>query len=192
VRAEAMDSRGVTPLATAAFNDRIAAYDALLAAGARASALHVKIGDSQAFYETALHFLAAKNHVAMIERVLATGVLEVDVRAGPARFKRTPLHTAAEHDASRAVGVLLAAGASLAATDTDGGRDALGLAITFSSLKVARLLVEATPPAGRARYKRAAVTAMVRCHRAATAAPLNAAAAAMLAAAQAVAALFAA
>jgi len=47
------------------------------------------------------------------------------------------------------------------------------------------------PPACRSRYKRIAVTAMVRCHRAATAAPGNAGAAAKLAAAQAVAALFA-
>jgi len=190
-RLEAVTSRGCTPLMAAAFNDRIAAYDALLAAGARASALRVNVGDSPAMFMTVLHQLAAKNDVAMIERVLATGVLEVDVRAGPGCGKRTPLQHAASHDAHRAVGALLAAGASLAATDTE-GLDALGLAIDLSSPKAARLLVEATSPAGRARYKRAAVTAVVHHHRAAAAAPSDAAAAAKLAAAQAVAALFAA
>jgi len=52
-------------------------------------------------------------------------------------------------------------------------------------------LLEATPSAGHARYKRAALTVVVRCHRVAAAAPSDAAAAATLAAAQAVAALFA-
>jgi len=177
-RLEAVDSRGMTPFVVAAYQDRIAAYDALLAAGAQTRALRENTGESQAKFMTVLHHLA-------------TGVLEVDVRAGPARFKRTPLHTAAAHDASRAVGALLAAGASLAFTDTQ-GKDALGLAIGFSSAKAARLLVEATPLANRARYKRAAVTAVVARHRAAAAVPSDAAAAAKLAAAQAVAALFAA
>jgi len=189
-RLEAMNSCGLTPLAIAAHNERAAAFDALLAAGARASALRVNVNKSSAKYWTVLHSLAAKNYAAMIQRVLATGVLDVDVRAGKAFNKRTPLHEAASHDAPRAVSALLAAGASLAATDAD-GLVALELAIAFSSLKVARLLVDATPPAGRARYKRAAVTVVVRCHRAASAAPCDAGAAAKLAAAQAVAALFA-
>jgi len=193
-RLEAVTSRGWTPLFMAAFNERAAAYDALLAAGARASALRVNVvnvGDAPAQHFTVLHQLAATNNAAMIERVLATGVLAVDVRAGPGRFKWTPLHYAASYDASRAVGVLLAAGASLAATDTH-GFDALLLAIASSSPKVARLLVEATPPARRARYKRAVVQRLAFHRHAAAAAPLDAAAAAKLAAAQAVAALFAA
>ena len=65
------------------------------------------------------------------------------------------------------------------------------MAIACCSPKAARLLVEATPPSSRGRYKRAAVTVVVRCHCAATAAPGDAGAAAKLAAAQAVAALFA-
>ena len=66
------------------------------------------------------------------------------------------------------------------------------MGIGISNPKAARLLVEATPPAGRARYKRTAVTAVVARHRAAAAVPSDAAAAAKLAAARAVAALFAA
>ena len=127
----------------------------------------------------------------MIQRVLVTGVLAVDVRAEPAHMKRTPLQWGTAFDVSRAVGALLAAGASLAATGT-WGYDALGLAIHFSSPKAARLLEDATPPKGRARYKRAAVTAVVRCRSAAAAAPGNADVAATLADAQAVAAQFAA
>jgi len=65
------------------------------------------------------------------------------------------------------------------------------VAIACSSLRAARLLVEATPPAGRARYKRAAAAAVVCCHRTATATPRDAGVAAKLTAAQAVAALFA-
>jgi len=182
-RLEAANSDGWTPLVTAARGERAAAFDALLAAGARASALRVNTGVSPAKYWTVLHDLAENNSAAMIQRVLATGVLDVDARAGPANYERTPLHTAAIHDASRAVGALLAAGASLAATDTK-GFDVLELAINFSSPKAARLLMETTPPAGRGRYKRAAVTAVVDRHRAVTAA------AADLATAQAVSALF--
>jgi len=112
------------------------------------------------------------------------------VRTGPALFKLTPLHCAASKNAHDAVGVLLAAGASLAATDADGD-DALEVAVSCSSLKAARLLVEATPPADRARYKRSAVAAVEDCERAAAAAPGDAGVAAKLAAARAVAALFA-
>jgi len=163
----------------------------MLAAGARASALRINIGGSPAMFSTVLHELAGRNSMAMIQRVLAMGVLDVDMRTGPARFKWTPLHEAASYDAHGAVGALLATGASLAATDTR-GLDALEVAIDSSSPKAARLLVEATPLTGRARYNRAAVTAVVHRHRVATAAPSDAAMAATLAAAQAVAALFAA
>jgi len=136
-----------------------------------------------------LHQLAGQNNAAMLECVLATGVLEVGVRAGPRNYKRTPLHYAALHDAPRAVSALLAAGASLSATDAN-GEDALVVAISFSSTKAARVLLEATPPMGRARYMRPTFNVVVNRHRAAAAAPSDAAAAAQLAAAHAVAALF--
>ena len=64
--------------------------------------------------------VVAQDRPQTAHRVVATGVLHVDVRTGPASYKRTPLHCAATCDASRAVGALLAAGASLAATDAEG------------------------------------------------------------------------
>ena len=189
-RLEAVNSRGWTPLVTAAFNQRAAACDALLAAGALASALRANVsGGSLAAYSTVLHQLAAKNNAAMLQRVLATGALDVDVRAGPANAKQTPLHVAASRDACRAVAALLAAGATLAATDTQGS-DALGLAIATSSAKAARALLEATPPAHRTRYQRAAAARVADRRRAAAAAPFDSATAATRVAAQAVAALF--
>ena len=86
-RLEAVNSRGRTPLVAAEFNERAVAFDALLAAGARTSALRVNINSSPAELTTALHVVAGKNNAAMIQCVLATGVLDVDVRAGPAHFK---------------------------------------------------------------------------------------------------------
>jgi hypothetical protein len=86
-RLEAVNSRGRTPLVAAEFNERAVAFDALLAAGARTSALRVNINSSPAELTTALHVVAGKNNAAMIQCVLATGVLAVDVRAGPAHFK---------------------------------------------------------------------------------------------------------
>ena len=163
--------------------------DALLAAGASASALRINMGVSPADYMTVLHSLATENSATMLKRVLATGVLDLDVRAGPDRYNWTPLHEAASCDAARAVAALLAASASLATTDSDGD-DALQLAIHFSSHKAARLLLEATSPAGRSRYKRAAIQRLADCRSAAKRRPRHAGAAAKLAAARAVAALF--
>ena len=152
---EATNSRSWTALLTAAYNGRLVALDALLAAGAKVSSLRVNTGTDAAHFETVLHQVAAKNDAALIARVLATGVLDVDMRAGPAAglMRRTPLHMAAGHDAPLAVSALLAAGASLTATDAC-GLNALQLAIAVSSAKAARPLVEATPRAARPRYAR--------------------------------------
>ena len=180
-------------MVVATMSKRLVAFDALLAAGARASALRVNTGPDAAGFATVLHELAAKdNNAALITRVLATGVLDVDVRAGSADgyMRRTPLHVAATHDAPLAVSALLAGGASLTATDAR-GMNALQLAIAQSSAKAARPLVEATPRAARPRYAREAAAAVAACVRDAAARPGDAAAAAKLAAARAIAALLA-
>ena len=139
-----------------------------------------------------LHELAFKNNAALITRVLATGVLDVDVRAGPSNgcMRRTPLHFAADKDAPLAVSALLAGGASLTATDA-GGMNALQLAIDYSSAKAARLLVAATPRAARARHQREAARVVAACVSKAAARPGDATLAATLAAVREVAALLA-
>jgi hypothetical protein len=160
--------------------------------GARVSVLRVNTGPDAARFATVLHHVAGKNFAAIIPRVLATGVLDVDVRAGPAAGceRCTPLHMAAMHDAPLAVSALLAGGASLSATDAR-SYNALQLAISCSSAKAARPLVEATPRAARARYQREAAAVVAERVRDAAARPGDAAAAAKLAAARAIAALLA-
>ena len=190
---EATGESGWTALVVAAINERAAAFDALLAAGAQASALRVNIGADAAHFATVLHDLAMKNDASLIPRVLATRTLDVDVRTGPAEAwaRFTPLHMAASHDAPRAISALLAGGASLTAPAAD-GLTALQLAISFGSAKAARPLVEATPRAERARLRRDAARAEAACARAAAARPGDAASAAALAAAREIAALLAA
>jgi hypothetical protein len=187
---EATDSRSWTPLLVAAFNGRLVAFDALLAAGARASSLRANTGSDAAGFLTVLHQLAFKNDATLIPRVLATGALDVDGRAGPADARCTPLHMAALHDAPLAVSALLAGGASLTATHA-GGENALQLAIAHSSAKAAQPLVEATPRAARAQYKRDAAHVVAARARDAAARPGDATLAAELAAAREVAALLA-
>jgi ankyrin repeat protein len=189
---EAKNSRSWTALFMAAYQGRLVAFDALLAAGARVSSLRADIESDAARSATVLHQLAAKNIAALIPRVLATGALDVDVRTGPADdlMRGTPLHIAVQHDAPLAVSALLAGGASLAATDARGAT-ALHLAIAYSSAKAARPLVEATPAAARSQYKRMAAAAVAMLVRDAAARPGDAAAAAKLAAARAIAALLA-
>jgi hypothetical protein len=139
---------------------------------------------------TVLHQLAFKNNAALISRVLATGALDVDVRAGPANERCTQLHMAAQHDAPLAVSTLLAGGASLTATDAD-GMNALQVAIGYSRAKAARPLVEATPRAARPRHQREAAAAVAACVRDVAARPGDATAKAELTAARAIAALLA-
>ena len=189
---EAIDITRRTALVVATINERPAAFDALLAAGAQASALRVNCGVDAAHFNTLLHQLAKHNDGSLIPRVLATRALDVDVRAGPAHNRSTPLHLAASHDAPRAVSALLAGRASLTATDGD-GLTALQVAIGHSSAKAARPLVEATPRAERTRCKELAALIVAACAQAAAAAgPGDAAAAAELAAAREIAALLAA
>jgi hypothetical protein len=77
-----------------------------------------------------------------------------------AAAQRAQVAAPAYHRAVRvAGGALLAGGASLTATHA-GGRNALQVAITASSAKAARLLVEATPRAAWARYQREAAHAV--------------------------------
>lgn len=114
----------------------------------------------------------------------------VDVRAGPAQMRLTPLHIATRHDAPLAIGALLAGGASLAATHT-GGMNALQVAINQSNAKAAQLLVEVTPRAARAQYVREAARTTAARARDAAARPGDAAAAATLAAAREITALLA-
>jgi ankyrin repeat protein len=187
---EATNSHSWTALLVAAFEGRLVAFDALLAAGARASSLRVNTGSDAAHFETVLHQLAFKNNAGLIARVLATGLLDVDVRAGPDCMRDTPLHVAAGNDAPLAVSALLAGGASLTATDAR-SLNALQLAIALSCAKAARPLVEATPRADRVRYQREAAHAVAGRVREATARPGDAAAAAKLAAARAITALLA-
>jgi hypothetical protein len=187
---EATNGLSRTALLEAAMSERLVAIDALLAAGARASSLRVNVGPDAASFWTVLHHLAAKNNAALITRVLATGVLDVDVRAGPAQMRCTPLHMAAINDAPRAVSALLAGGASLTATHAD-GFNALQMAIGESSAKAARPLVEATPRAARAQYAREAALARARAATTAAARPGDAAAAGKLAAAREIVALLA-
>jgi hypothetical protein len=187
---EATDGDSWTALLAAAYQGRLVAFDALLAAGARASSLRANVGPDAAGCLTVLHQLAGNNNAALIARVLATGALDVDARAGPELARCTPLHMAAQHDAPLAVSALLAAGASLTATHA-GGMNALQLAIVTSSTKAARLLVEATPPAARVGCKREAAHFEAACVRAVAAQPGDAAAVAKLAAAREVAALLA-
>jgi ankyrin repeat protein len=192
VNLEATDAHLWTALLEAAMSKRLVAFDALLAAGARVSSLRVNTGPNAARFGTVLHQLAELNDTALITRVLATGALDVDVRAGPADdcMRRTPLHRATINDAPLAVSALLAGGASLTATDA-GGSNALQLAIATSSAKAARPLVEATPPAARAPYKRAAAIAVAARVRDVAARPGDATLAAKLAAAREIAALLA-
>ena len=185
---EAPTERAVSPLVLAAYSERLVAFDALLAAGARVSALRVNLGRDAAHFESVLHHLAMTNKAALIPRVLATGALDVDVRAGPARQRLTPLHSAAYNDAPQAVSALLAGGASLTATDGD-GENALQLAIYRGSTKAARPLVAATPPAARARHQREAARVVAVHRRDAAARPGDAALAAKLAGAREIAAL---
>ena len=169
---------------------RPAAFDALLAAGAQASALRLNCGADPAHFNTVLLQLAAKDDASLITRVLATRALDVDVRAGPAPSWRrfTPLHMAAASDAPRAVSALLAGGASLTATTAD-GLTALQVAIDCSCAQAARPLVEATPVAARVRASREAARAVAARARDAAARPGDVDAAAKLAAARAIAAL---
>jgi len=170
---EEVDDDEWTPLLESAMSGQPAAFDALLAAGACTSALLVNVGLSAVgVYMTVLHKHAMDDDPAMIQRVLATGALDVDVRSGPAEgcLRRTPLVTAAVWDAPLAVGALLAAGASRTATDAM-GVDALHAAINAHSAKAARLLVAATPRAAQARYKRAAVCELAVCEHDAAARP---------------------
>lgn len=192
-RLEGVESHGWTPLVTAAVRGHAATFDALLAAGAQASALRVDFsGGRPASKWTLLHELAQSDNAAMLTRVLATGALAVDERAGRETSRNaTPLLVAAEKDAARACAALLAAGASLAATDSNGS-GALQTAVESSAPRAARLLLEAAPPksALRAGYKRAVKHVVEVRRRAAAAAPGDADAAARLVAAHAVAALF--
>jgi hypothetical protein len=188
---EATGPAGKTALAIAVGNQRPAAFDVLLAAGAQPRALLCTMDDPDAARApTVLHFLAEHDDAALIPRVLATRVLDVDARAGATLGHFTPLHVAAASDAPRSVSALLAAGASLAAT-TAGDMTALQLAIDRSCAKAARPLVEATPPADRPRYAREAAHVIACCARRTAARPSDAAAVAELAAARAVAALLA-
>ena len=189
---EATDNRARTALLDAASNGRLVAFNALLAAGARASSLRANIGSDAAHFATVLHQLSEENNAALITRVLATGALDVDVRMGPADgcLRATPLHLAASMDAPLAVSALLAAGASLTATDAR-GMNAFQLALGACSAKAAQLLVDATPPAARPQYQRLAALAVAVCVSDAAARPGDAAAAAKLAALRAVAALLA-
>ena len=192
---EGVDSHGWTPLVTAAVRGNAAAFDALLAAGAQASALRIDFsgGRPASSRWTLLHEFAQSDNAAMLTRVLATGALAVDERAGREASRNvTPLLVAAEQDAARACAALLAAGASLAATDANGA-GALQTAIEYSAPRVARLLLAAAPPKGalRAGYKRAVKHVVEARRRAAAAAPGDARAAARLVAAHDVAALFA-
>ena len=141
-------------------------------------------------FKTVLHEMAAHNNAAIIQRVLATGMLDVDVRAGPDCMRCTPLHMAAMHDAPLAVSTLLAAGASMTATDAD-GMNALQVAIGASSAKAARPLVEATPRAARPRYQREAAAVVAEWVRRVAARPGDVAEAARLVATRAIAALLA-
>ena len=188
---EATGDPWCTALVEAAINERAAAFDALLAAGAQASALRANVGADAADFNTVLHRLAVKNDGSLIPRVLATRALDVDVRSGPAHGRITPLHTAAFKDAPRAASALLAGGASLTATDGANGMTALQLAIANSSAKAARPLVEATPRAERTRLRNFAARVEAACARAAAARPGDAAAAAKLAAAREVVTLLA-
>ena len=188
---EATDDSGWTALVVAAINERAAAFDALLAAGAQPGALRANVGPDAASSMTVLHMLAAKNDGSLIPRVLATRALDVGVRAGPACRRVTPLHMAARYDAPRAVSALLAGGASLTATDA-AGTTALQLAIEMSSAQAARSLVEATPREDRARFASEATRAVAARARAAAARRRDADAAAKLVAAREVAALLAA
>ena len=187
---EATNGLSRTALLAAALEGRRVAFDALLAAGARVSSLRVNLGSDAAHFTTVLHELVRKNNAALIPRVLATGALDVDVRAGPANERWTPLHWAAVYDAPLTVSALLAAGASLMATDAR-GNNALQVAITLSSAKVARPLVEATSRAARLRYQREAARAVAGRARDAAAHPGDATAADKLAAAREIAALLA-
>ena len=188
---EATSDYGRTALLVAASNERAAAFDALLAAGAQVSALRVNTHPDAATFNSVLHELAAKNDDSLIPRVLATRALDVDVRSGPAHGRITPLHTAAFNDAPRAVSALLAGGASLTAI-TASGKTALQLAIGKSSAKAARPLVEATPRAARARCQRLAADIVAARARDAAARPRDAVATSKHAAAREVAALLAA
>ena len=191
---EATNGRSRTPLLSAANNGNLLAFDALLAAGAQASALRGNVGADAAQYSTVLHTLAQGNNAALITRVLATGALGVNVRTGPAGdFVRcTPLHMAAFYDAPLAVSALLAGGASLTATDGGAnGLTALQIAIEFGCAKAAQPLVEATPPAARPRFQREAARIVVACARDAAARPGDAALAARLAGMRAIVALLA-
>jgi hypothetical protein len=189
---EATNGRSRTPLLSAANNGHLVAFDALLAAGAQASALRGNVGPDAAHFETVLHHLAASNNAALIVRVLATGALDVDVRMGPADgcMRRTPLHVAAFNDAPLAVGALLAAGASLSANDAN-RMNALQVAICNGSAKAARPLVEATPRAARPQYHHEAACIARARARDAAARPGDAAEAAALAGVRAIAALLA-
>ena len=188
---EATDNNGETALMVVAMRECAGAFDALLAAGAQASALRVKFGSDAAHLQTLLHHLALINDASLIPRVLATGALDVDVHAGPAHDRFTPLHVAASNDAPRAASALLAGGASLTAK-TAKGLTPLQLAIGHSSAKAARPLVEATPRAARARHARETARAVAARARDAAARPGDATAAAKLAAAREIAALLAA
>ena len=159
---EATTTGSRTALLLAALNQNAAAFDALLAAGAQTSALCVNIGPSVAESLTVLHQLAFWNNAELITRIAATGAMSVDKRAGaaPGSCSCTPLQYAALHDAPRAVAALLAAGASITATDA-AGCDALTTAVRRSSAKAARPLVDATPRTRRARYKRQAAGCVV-------------------------------
>jgi hypothetical protein len=187
---EATDGDSWTPLVVAVVNERLGAFDALLAAGARASSLRANFGSNAAGFWTVLHQLAGENNAVLITRVLATGVLEVDVRAGPDCLRCTPLHYAAMLDTPLAVSALRAGGASLTATEAH-GMNALQVVIDCSSAKAARPLVEATPRAARPRYAHEAAAAVAACVRRVAAQPGDAAAAAKLAAARAIVALLA-
>ena len=158
----------------------------------RASGLRTNVMPSEGRFRTVLYQLAADDNAALITRVLATGALDVDMRAGPANdcMRYTPLHMAANKDAPLAVSALLAGGASLTATDAR-GMNALQLAIAHSSAKAARPLVEATPRAARAQFKHTAARAAASRSNDAAARPGDAMLAAKLAAAREVAALLA-
>ena len=187
---EGANGLGWTPLVAAAMSEFPAAFDALLLAGAKTSALR-KTMRLPTGTQTLLHFLATVDQAVLLERVLATGALgvdaRVDARTGPAGNKQTPLHAAAVMDSANAVRVLLAAGASLTAVD-ENGDDALLMAIRFSAARAARLLVDATPP--RKRTLHAAMAMMAAGYLGRPGAPMSATAVADLAAAQEIAAMF--
>ena len=189
---EATDDSGCTALVAAALSERPAAFDALLAAGAQASALRVNFGPDAARFNSVLHLLAAKNDAVLIPRVLATGALDTEFRAGEADDYATPLQFAAKCDAPRAVSALLAGGASLTDT-TVNGMNALQVAINRSCAQAARPLVEATPRAAHTWLAReAACVVAVRAREAAAARPGDTAAVTRFAAAREIAALLAA